>query len=340
MENRREAEITVAIIFRTILMLLVLVFLYLIREILALLFIALIIVSVIDPVVDWLQDKKIPRFLGIWIVYLFLLTLFGVLFAFIIPLIASQFDEFSNRLPEYLQGIQVYLKAISDYFSSQNIAFDPNQITNQISQALTAFSNNIISTTFGIFSGFISFIAVLSLVFYMTVRKDGIKNFIVFITPDQYKNYAAELVIRIKNRMGGWMRGQLMVMLLVFALDFIGLSIIGVPFALVLAIIAGLLEIVPYVGPIIGAIPGIILGFIISPLTGILAALIYFVVQQFESNVFLPQVMKRTVGLNPIVVILSLLVGFKLGGVLGVILSVPLATVFNVFVEDFFKEKK
>jgi predicted PurR-regulated permease PerM len=114
-----------------------------------------------------------------------------------------------------------------------------------------------------------------------------------------------------------------------------------VPYALVLAIFGGVLEIIPYLGPIISAIPAIILGFFVSPLTGLLVLVFYILIQQLENHVMVPQIMKKAVGLNPIVVILVLLIGAKIGGTMGAILSIPVATVINVFLQDvFFKKKK
>jgi predicted PurR-regulated permease PerM len=136
------------------------------------------------------------------------------------------------------------------------------------------------------------------------------------------------------------MQGQLIVMLTIFILDFIWLTLLGIPYAFVLALFAGILEIIPFFGPIIASAPGIFLGFMISPWKGFFALVLYTVSQQIESQIIVPQVMKRAVGLNPIVVILSLLIGFKLGGVLGAILAIPIATGVNIVVEDMMATKE
>jgi predicted PurR-regulated permease PerM len=130
------------------------------------------------------------------------------------------------------------------------------------------------------------------------------------------------------------MLGQGLVMLIIFALDALGLYLVGVPYPLILGIFAGFMEIIPFVGPIISGVPGVILGFIISPTTGFLAFIVYFIAQQFEGNVVVPLVMKKAVGLNPITIILALLIGGKLAGVLGIILSVPIAAAISLFVRD------
>ena len=123
-------------------------------------------------------------------------------------------------------------------------------------------------------------------------------------------------------------------------LDTVGLYLVGVPYALVLGIFAGVMEIIPYMGPIISAIPGIVLGFLVSPTTGLLAFVVYLVAQQFENHVVVPQVMKKAVGLNPIVVILALMAGIKIAGTLGAILAIPVATAFGIFISDFMNKKE
>jgi len=336
----KPIQISPRIIFSTLLIILGLAFIYAVRDIIALLFIAVIVFSLLDPLVDWLEKKRINRSVGVILIYIIFFALIGTAFSFLIPPVIEQAKEFSQNLPQYSQNLQNSFAGINNFFQTQHVAFDIQKIINESISGLTSFSGNIFSTTVGFFSGFISVLVVLALAFYMTATKDGIKKFVVLLTPEAYKNYAADSVMRVQRKIGKWMQGQLILMLIIAVLDFVGLSIIGVPFALILAIFAGIMEIIPYFGPLISAIPGIILGFTISPWVGFLAGVVYFVAQQFESHVIVPQVMKKAVGLNPIAVILALLVGIKLGGVMGAILSIPIATAAGVFLGDFFNKEK
>ena len=336
----KPIQISPRIIFTTILIVLGLWFLYAVRDVIALLFIAVIIFSILDPAVDYMEKKKINRTLSVALIYVAFFAILAIGFSFLIPSIVNQTKEFSQKLPEYSQNLQNYFNGIDTFFATQHIALDMQKIMNEMVLGLTDFSGNIFSTTIGFFSGFISVLVVLVLAFYMTATKDGIKNFIVLLMPEAYKEYAASSIVRVQEKIGKWMQGQIVLMLIIAVLDYIGLSIIGVPFALILAIFAGIMEIIPYFGPIISAIPGIILGLTVSPWVGLLAAAVYFVAQQFESHIIVPQVMKKAVGLNPIAVILALLVGIKLGGVLGAILSIPIATAAGVFLGDFFNKER
>lgn len=339
MSEKHQVEISMGVVFRTALFLAAVWFLYLIREILALLFVAILIVVAIDPVVDFLQRKKIPRPVGVLAVYILLFSIVGLSISLLIPALTSQFADFSQKAPFFLQKIESIFESVKSFFQLHNISLDTAQLAENLNNRLATIPDAIFSETVGFVRNIISIVVVLVMAFYMTVKENGIKKFIVSITPERHKDYAASLTERMQQKIGKWIQGQFFLMLTIFILDFVGLYIIGIPYALPLAIFAGIMEIVPYVGPIVSAVPGIVLGLLISPLTGLATLLLYFFAQQFESHIIVPQVMKKAVGLNPIAVILALLVGVKLGGVLGAILAIPLATVISVFVGDLMRNK-
>ncbi|MDP1884485.1 MAG: AI-2E family transporter [Candidatus Moranbacteria bacterium] len=339
MIEKRQVEISMGVVFRTVLLVIAIWFLFMIREVLALLFVAILIVTAIDPIVDHLQKKKIPRTLGVSAVYAALALLIVAAVSFIMPPLISQSADFAGKIPSYLQGIGSYTGSANSYFHDHSIALNVQQIADSLNNEIASLPRTIFSETVGLVHNVISVIIVLVMAFYMTVKEDGIKKFIISITPEKHKDYAASLTDRAELKIGKWVQGQFFLMFIIFVIDFVGLSIIGIPYALPLAIFAGIMEIVPYVGPIVSAVPGIILGLLISPMTGLITLLLYFFAQQFESHIVVPQVMKKAVGLNPIAVILALLIGLKLGGILGAILSIPLATVVSVFVEDMMKKE-
>jgi predicted PurR-regulated permease PerM len=338
MENR-NIHISTGTIFKAILMVLAVWFLYTIRDVIVLLFISVILVSAMEPAVDYLQRKRIPRSLTVLGIYILLLVIIITAASFLVPPLIRQTEDFSQNFPQYSQKLGDSFGPISDFIQANHINLGAEQIVGQISSGLNSLTQNIFSKTIGVFSGLVSVTVVFAMAFYMSVEENGIKNFIVSVMPIRHQEYVAGLTERIKNKIGKWMLGQLIVMFIIFLLDFVGLSIVGVPYALVLGIFAGLMEIIPYVGPIIAAIPGVILGFIISPTVGFLALLVYLLAHQFEGNVVVPIVMKKAVGLNPIAVILALLIGAKLAGILGAVLSIPIAASISVYVGDAMEHK-
>lgn len=340
MIEKRYVEISTGIIFRTILILLAVWFVYAVRDIIALLFISILIVTAIEPAVDFLQRKKIHRSLGVLIVYFVLFSIIALTFSFLIPPMAYQLKDFGQKANIYLENFGDSLGNIRNFFRQQNIDLDLQKITESLNDEIFSFSGRIFTETVNVFSGFISVLVIFVITFYMSLREDGIKRFIVSITPDKHKEYAVSLTQRVKIKIGKWMQGQFFLMFTIFILDFFGLYFLKIPYALTLAVFAGLMEIIPYVGPIVSAIPGVILGFTISPITGFFTLLLYIVVQQFENHIIVPQIMKKALGLNPIAVILALLVGLKLGGILGAILSIPFATAIGVFIGDLIEKPK
>jgi predicted PurR-regulated permease PerM len=341
MLEKRTVDISTGIIFRTVIILLGIWFLYIIRDIVAILFIAVIFAASIEPAVDWMERKKIPRSIGVLAVYLLVFSLVGIFIYFLIPPLVNQFNNFIQDFPFYAEKINQAFSGLESYAQSHNFSLGSENLLETIGGNISQTSTKIFTTTIGVFSGFISIIVVLSLTFYMSMKKDGIQCLVHCLVPCQHQEYASDLVNRMKIKIGKWMQGQILLMFIVFICYFIVLYFLKVPYALVLAIFGGVLEIIPYLGPIISAIPAIILGFFVSPLTGLLVLVFYILIQQLENHVMVPQIMKKAVGLNPIVVILVLLIGAKIGGTMGAILSIPVATVINVFLQDvFFKKKK
>lgn len=319
------------IILKVVAVILGLGFLYLIRDILALFFVAVIIMAAIDPLVTWFKGKvKIPRSIGVLIIYVVLLSIFIAIFSLLIPALTSQFRGFTADLPGYLDKIDEFLRRIS--FSGQTYGFSLN--LNKISEGWRGSSFNIFSTTIEFFTGLISFIAILSMAFYMSIKEDGMENFLESVTPKKYKFTVVKIAKKIKNRIGRWMSGQFILMFVIFLLDYAVLYFLGVPYALVIALIGGVLEIVPYIGPIVSTFIAVLVTLLVSPIKAIFVLLLYIVIQQAENNIIFPQIMKKAVGLNPLAVILAMLIGLKLAGIAGAILAIPVATAIGIIIEE------
>ena len=141
----------------------------------------------------------------------------------------------------------------------------------------------------------------------------------------------------MQTKIGLWLRGQVILSFIIFCLTFLCLYILGVRYALVLALLAGLTEYIPYFGPFLGAIPAVFLAFTQSPVLALFVALIYYLIQLVENNIIVPKLMQKVVGLNPIVSIIVILTGYKIAGVLGAILAVPVSTAVGVFLRDLFE---
>jgi predicted PurR-regulated permease PerM len=335
MTVEQQVEAGTRIFLRAILILLVLWFLYLIRDILAVVFLAIIVAASLNPVIGWVRRLGMPRSGAVVFTYLSLLALFVLMLYFLVPPLVNQVAELAQRFPQYAEEFS-WLKR---YVGGPELPLNESQLAGDVQRSIMASFSEIFSATVGIFSGVIFFVVFFFLSLYMSLEENGVEKFLTSVIPERFHDYSLSLADRAQRKIGRWMFGQLLSMFLIFMVYLIGLSVMGVPYALTLALLGGLFEIVPYVGPIIAAIPALLIAFFTSPILGLGVLVFYVVAHQIESHVITPQVMKRAVGINPVAVILALLIGGKLGGILGVILAVPAAAVINVFVEDFLKKR-
>ncbi|MFC1622631.1 AI-2E family transporter [Patescibacteria group bacterium] len=327
---QQQITISYTSIIRVIIVLIALFFLYLIREVVALLFVAVILASVFDPWVDWLQKYKIPRSISILTIYIILIALLSLIIVLMVPPIAEQVGQLARNFPIY------YEKIVSGFSNSpegvQQMTLPETLQT--LSASLGQTTKSVFSTLTGIFGGLASFLVVLVITFYLTVEENMIKRTINYLVPRTKRKYIVDLIDRMQLKMGLWLRGQLALMIVVGILTYIGLTILGVKYALLLALIAGLLEVIPFVGPWLSGIPAVIVGFSDSLLKVVLIIGLYFVVQQLENSIIVPKVMQKAVGLNPIIVITAIMIGGKLGGVVGALLAVPVAAAIGVYISD------
>jgi len=335
----RTIEISSGTILRTVFILLLLWFLFAIRDILLLLFIAIIIVAAIDPIVDRLQKRKVPRALSVIVLYILLLSLISFAIFLLIPPLTAEVEGLSKSFPQLVEQLSGYFRTIRDFAAAHNLEQNVADFLATAASRLSQAGANLFTGTITFLGGIFEFIIVLSIAFYMTVQEKGTKKFFASLLPDDHKGYVMDFVERIEYKMGRWLQGQLLLMFLVFGLDYLGLLAIGAPYALILALIAGILEIIPYIGPIISAVIAVAFSLLHGPVTALLVLTLFVAVQQLEGYVLTPMVMRRAVGLNPVVVIVALLVGAKLAGVVGVIVSVPIATVLGEIINDLTKEK-
>jgi len=304
-------------------------FAYLVLSVLAIFFMGLVLSAAMEPAVRRMKKSRVPRFLSVSILYGVLIVAIGIFLAYLIPVIVSQAQDFSQNFPEYLNKFPKASSFMNDMFRNGSLFGSSNS-----GNGINSLMEGIFSTTVGVFHGFISIIAVFAIAFYLSIEEDGMKRFVSSVVPARYQEYAVSRTQIIYEKIGYWMLGQFLLMFMIFILYFALLSVLDVPYAFTLALIAGFLEIIPYIGPMLSAIPSLILAFTVSPIAGITVAIGYVIIQQAESHFLIPQVMKRAVGLHPVAVILALLIGAKIGGVVGAILAVPVATALSVFVRD------
>ncbi|MFA5047953.1 MAG: AI-2E family transporter [Patescibacteria group bacterium] len=309
------------------------------REILMLLFVALVFASALNPAVDWLQRHKIPRALGILLIYvLVFVVLFLSVFLIISP-ITKEINDLTQDFPVYWEKITANWHTFKDFSESHGVGQNIQDYLNYLKANLSLATNKIFGLVSSLFGGLVYMVVLLVMTFYITLEDKSMKKGLRSLLPAQYQPYAMNLINRMQEKIGLWLRGQLVLSLIIFVVSFVGLSLLGVKYALVLAIFAGVTELIPYLGPIIAAVPAIFIASTQSPILGLAVLILYVLIQQSENYFIVPKVMQKAVGLNPIIVLIAMLVGARVAGILGIILSVPVATALGVILKDFFAKK-
>ncbi|HBV33447.1 TPA: hypothetical protein DIC39_00135 [Patescibacteria group bacterium] len=334
--NTTNINIPFRTIMRIVLVMLGIYFLYLSLDVLALLFISIIVASALTPWVDWWQRYRIPRSVGVIIIYVVVFFVISAMIFLLIPPLVEQIRALAINLPNIYGRAVLGLQQLQNGVDIDTAATLQSALDN-LGSSLAKATTSIFTALNSIFGGLIQLMVVLVISFYLIVQENGLKKFLRSVTPAKYQPYLMQLINRINIKIGQWFRAQLLLMLVIFALTYLGLWALGMNYVLVLALWAGLTEIIPYIGPIIGAVPAIFLAFTVSPTMGFLVLLLYVVIQQLENNILVPTIMRKAVGLNPIVSILVILVGAKIFGIIGAVLSIPVATVVAVFLSDFFE---
>lgn len=337
--------------------------LFFIKQIIIIFLVALFLSAAFNPGVDKLSKYYIPRGLGIIIMYIMVLGIITIIFTSLVPIIANQVSDLAVQVRDYVQNIvsgdlenSWFIRKIQPIANQiwQNV--DQAQILNsltsglrEIGSKLTSFAGNAIGAIFTIFNGIFNLILVMIITFFMIVNKQNTSEFFHSLFPRKYSNYISEKTKKISIKIGEWVRGQVLLALAMGLLTFIIFKIIGVNFALTLAMVSALAEFIPYLGPLITFSSAALIALNQSPVILLWLIPAYAVIQFLEGNIMVPLIVGRSVGLNPIVVLFALLsgatIGVKIGGsfalgLVGMIIAVPMANVISIFVEDYTGKNK
>jgi predicted PurR-regulated permease PerM len=326
MNNRMVIDISLSAILKVVGVIALIIFLIKVRDILLIMYVVLILVAALSPVVDkW--SRKMSRPLAIALLYLLIFSVLALIIILVFPPLISQIGDLSQLFPQYTK--------LFDTSAILNVG--PGKVPADLSGAfnqIISISNQFFSATRGVFEDVIAIFTIIVLSFYLLLEQHGAKKLLVKYLPLKEREAVISISQKIGYKMGSWMRGQLLLGLIIGVIDGIGLIILGVPFALVLAIWAGFTELIPYVGPVLGAIPAVAIAFLQSPILGVLVLALYVVVQQLEGNFLVPKIMQKAVGLSPVIIILAMLVGGRLAGLLGIILAIPTAVIVDVLISE------
>jgi len=329
-------------IFRALLILLGVFFLFYVREVLVIIFVAFIVVSAITPVVDFLEKYRLPRTLVVIVIFLLFITGLFYLVSFLVPAIGDQIKLLVQNLPAYSDRLALLSEKVRHLFGGNEYLLqqEKSNLLINLGNRLNENWLNIFSQAGSFIKVIVDVIAIFSLAIFLTIQKRSVGNFLKAFIPRQHEEYAIKLAERIQHKMGHWLLGQLALNIIMGVVIYVGLVLLKVPYAILLAIMAATFEFVPFIGGILSAILGVLVAMSVDPVTAAAVLALYLAAQQFQNHIMAPLVMKQVVGINPVAVIIAILVGLKLAGPLGIILAIPITAAISVFVSDFIAEPK
>jgi len=340
MDKELSVHITTTTIIKTILIILGFVAAWFLRDLLLVLLTSIVIASSIEPAAKGLAKWKVPRTPSVLIVYTAFFAVFFVVIFFFLPPVMEDTSEMLSSLPDVAKTLESPSQSgDSIAFLTKNLSLS-NAIT-ELNTAVASFKDNIFSIVHVVFGGLVSFVLIIVFSFYFAVNEGGIEEFLRVITPLQHEKYVISLWRRSQKKIGLWMQGQFLLALIIGVLVYLGMAILGIPHALVLAVIAAVFELIPLFGPVLAAVPAIALAFTTGGV-GLAAgiALFYVIIQQFENHLIYPLVVTKVVGVPPILVILALVIGVQMGGMIGALLAVPIAAVVQELFADMDKHRQ
>ena len=307
---------------------------------------SIVLASAIEPMIARLQRYRIHRIIAVILIYLSLALVLAALLVFFVPVVANDLVLMLNNLPQTfsLESLWAPVQSLGIHIGSTAMA--PGSISvadfiRELQALVVGTSTSAFQTASLIFGGVFGLVLIVVLSFYLAVQEDGVADFLRIIAPIRSHDYVIDLWKRSQRKIGFWLQGQLLLGVVVGVLVYLVLMVVGIPHALILALLAAVFEIIPVFGPIISSVPAILIAFVDAGIgTGLLLVGLYIIIYQFESQLFYPLVVKKIVGISPIVVILALVIGAKLAGILGALIAVPLSAALMEYVNDIDRSKK
>lgn len=288
------------------------------KDLLFSLFIGYIVMSAAKQPVEALTKKGVSRGIAVLLVFLSFFLSIGLLIAWIIPPFVSETVLFINHFPRIVESVRTTLP------------IDIGSLS--LTQYIPSATNNFIAVIRSVFSNAIFFVSTIFFSVYLTLDSNIMTTVFSRFVDKQQLEKIIKIETKIEKRLGQWLLGELFLMTIIGVTTYIGLLLLGVRYALPLGIIAGILEAIPNVGPLIAAIPTFFVGFSQYPLLGLFTIFMALGIQQFENHIVVPMVMKRVVGLHPILTLIVLVIGGRYAGVLGALFAIPLALVVETII--------
>jgi predicted PurR-regulated permease PerM len=301
-----------------------------VQEVLFLLFLAVLLATAIEPIVNQLRRGPFTRGSGTLVVYTLIILAIALPAYATLPNLAGQAASFTETLPERITALRPYAANLQPRFLETIALTALDSVLQAVQQPPVTDQQQLVEAGATAIHTVFAFLSVFVLAYYWLVERASIKRALLRTVPTRLARDINTVWLEVEEKLGGWVRGQLMLMLSIGIMAGLGYWAIGLPNPFLLGVLAGLFEIVPMVGPFLAFAPAVLLALAIDPTRAVIVAIYALIIQQIESNILVPRVMGRTVGISPLTVLLGILVGATLAGLPGAFVAVPTAGALQV----------
>jgi len=308
--------------------------------------IAIVIASFVEYAVKKIKPYIKNRSLAVFLIYITtFIFIIGILYVFM-PVFIEEMSILVSSLSQYIPNNSILntfqpdtISGAKDMVTSLSHNASIGDVIKSAQSLISSLSGGFMDIFGGAFGGIINFFLIIIISFYLSITEKGVENFLRIITPRDSEEYIISLWQRTEHKIGLWAQGQMLLGVIIGVLSYLGLTILGVKYSLVLAIITAFCELVPF-GIFLAMVIVTLFGYLDGGVTlALLSFGLYFILHQFENYLIYPLIIKKVIGISPLVVILSIIIGLELAGFFGVILAIPVAVCLLEFLDDLEKEK-
>jgi len=341
--NNRTINISTSTLVRVIILLLVVVLAYVLREIIIIFLVAIVVASFVDAAAYKFSRFKSPRMLSVVIIYFTSISFLAWVFYLLTPLFLSEAAHFAEFMSKYFPSSDLFqnstISGAKDFVANLTYNISFSDFATMAQKLASGVSGGFVQSISLFFGGIMNIVLIVVISFYLSIQEKGIENFLRIVLPQKNEEYVIGLWQRSQRKIALWIKGQLLLALLIGILVYLGLSLFGVQYALLIALATAIAEMIPF-GLTLIAVPAVILAYTNDGTsTAIIVALFYIILHQFETYLLQPLIVKKVVGISPLVVVLALLIGFTLAGFWGIVLGIPVAVLLLEILNDMEKRK-
>jgi len=309
--------------------------LFSVRQVLVWFVFGLTISLLFNPAINFLQRKKIPRSLAVIFVYVGIFGILSLLLYLVIPIFITEIQKFLEFFPEYFSKISPPLQSLGFKSFENTEAF-----LKAFEGTLRSMADNVFSALFALFGGIVATLFVVVTAIFLSIEEKGVERALILLFPKSYETKVLDVWQKCQKKVSGWFGGRIIGCLFVGVASYIAFLLFSVKYPFTLGLFSGVFNFIPYIGPLFTGVIVFLIVFPVSPLKGILAVLALVAIQQIENNILSPILMKKFVGLPPVLVLLALVIGADMWGFLGAILAIPLFGILFEFLKGFLQKKK